>query len=105
MVIFSIVSACVVRVIKEKAVTMRKTGAGIIAVIFAAFGLGAMQVCGIGAPVCGATVGAGLFSLFFPALFASFLDEHALSLIILSIVIEIIALYYLKCFRGYHRVR
>ncbi|NCF75530.1 MAG: hypothetical protein GWO87_03535 [Xanthomonadaceae bacterium] len=100
-IIFAVVSACIVKVVKEKAMTMKNTGASIVAIIFAALGIGAMQVCGVGAPICGATVGVGLFSLFFPNLSIPFLDDHALFLIILSIAIQIAALYFLNCFKKY----
>lgn len=100
-IIFSIVSTCIIKIIKEKALNMKKAGAGIISILAAIFGIGAMQVCGIGAPICGATIGAGIFSLFFPNLSLSFLNEYAVFIIIFSIGVQLAALYYMKCFKKY----
>ncbi len=102
---FAIIIACIARIIKERVVTVKNTGAGILAIVFAVLGIGIMQVCGVGAPICGATVGIGIFSLFFPSLSNSFLSEHGLFLIILSISIQLIALYYMKCFKSHtHKI-
>jgi hypothetical protein len=98
-IVFAFVIACMTRVIKERAVNMKNTGASLISVIATVIGIGAMQTCGIGAPICGATVGVGIFSLFFPNISKSFLTEYSLHIIIASIVIQLVALYYMNCFK------
>lgn len=97
--VFSVVVTCTFRVIKEKTVNMKKVGASGLSIISAILGLGAMQVCGIGAPVCGATVGVSIFSLIAPGVSLVFWDNFATPLIFISIIIQLISLYFLKCFK------
>ena len=98
-ILFSIVITCIVRVIKERIINMKQTGAGIISIIAAALGLGAMQVCGVGAPICGATIGVGIISIFFPSISLNFLSHYSLLIIFISMVLEIIAIYYMGCLK------
>ena len=95
---FSVVSTCLVRTIKEKTINMKNTGASLVSIVAAVLGIGAMQVCGIGAPICGATIGVGIFSLFFGEMSIAFLSNYAVAIIIISILIQFLALYYMKCF-------
>lgn len=97
--VFSIVLTCMIRVIKEKALNMKRTGAGIISVIGAILGLGAMQVCGIGAPICGATLGVSIFSIIAPGVSTALWQDFAIPLLFVSIILQIVSLYYLKCFK------
>jgi hypothetical protein len=98
-IVFAFVVACMVRVVKERAVNMKNTGASLISVIATVIGIGAMQTCGIGAPICGATVGIGVFSLFFPNISTSFFNEYAMHIVVVSIAIQLLALYFMSCFK------
>jgi len=99
MVSFSLVVTCMVRNIKERILLARTYESSIISIIAIGIGLGALQVCGIGAPVCGAAVGIGIFSSLFPAAFSEFSYKYALHMILISIVLQLIALYFMNCFR------
>jgi hypothetical protein len=96
---FAVTLTCLIRVIKEKVLTMKKTGAGVMSVVAAILGLGAMQLCGIGAPVCGATIGVSIFSIIAPGISASFWQEFSTPLLFISIILQVVSLYYLKCFK------
>lgn len=96
---FAIVLSCIVRIVKEKMVVLRKVGGSASFIVGSILGIGAMQVCGVGAPICGATIGAGIFSIFFPQSSMMFLTEYAVSIIIASILLQISSLYFMGCFR------
>ncbi|MGB9763385.1 MAG: hypothetical protein ACPLW7_05285 [Minisyncoccia bacterium] len=99
MIIFAVTLTCIVRNIKEKVLLVKTYQSSIIGIIAAALGLAALQVCGIGAPVCGAAISAGILSVIFPNIFINFLNKYALIIIIISIGIQAIALYFMNCFK------
>lgn len=96
--LFALVMTCMIRIIKEKVINLKETGASIFSIISSLIGFSAMHVCSIGAPVCGASLGIGIFS-FFPSFFNSFFHEYALIIIIISIIFQIAALFYMNCFK------
>ncbi len=72
MITFSLVLTCFVRAIKEKIIHRGKNKHSLLGLLAAVFGVSAFQVCGIGAPVCSATLGAWILSIIFPSVFISF---------------------------------
>lgn len=98
-IVFAVVISCTIRIIKERAVNIKNTGAGFLSVLAAIFGIGAMQVCGVGAPICGATIGFSVFSILVPGIPLEILTEFALQIIIASIGLQLLSLYYMKCFK------
>jgi hypothetical protein len=99
MTVFALTLTCIVRNIKEKILLAKTYQSSIIGVLAAALGMAALQVCGIGAPVCGAAISAGLLSVIFPSVFLSFLNKYALLIVVGSIILQGIALYFMNCFR------
>lgn len=97
--ITSLTITCFVRNIKEKIKEAKIHGASLIGIISIVFGIGALQACTIGAPVCGASIGAGVVALFFPGLAFGLLEKYSILITIISILIQIIALHYMKCFK------
>jgi hypothetical protein len=97
--IFAIVLMCIVRTIKERIFNVKNTGASAISVIASLFGLGALQVCGFGAPVCGATIGVGILSILFPQ--SSFLvfEKYAVYIVAFSLILQLISIYYMGCLK------
>ena len=89
---------CIIRNIKERVKLSRTYETSSISVIAAGIGLAALQVCGVGAPVCGASVGLGILSAIFPGVFVNFLQSYAVWIIVISIVLQLIALYEMNCF-------
>lgn len=90
---------CFTRNIKEKALNARKNGASIMGVLMIILGFGALQACTIGSPVCGASIGMGILALIFPGVTYKFINEYSLIIIILTIILQIFALYFMKCYK------
>lgn len=97
MVLFALIVTCIVRNIKERVVLAKTYQSSVIGIIATALGIAALQVCGFGAPVCGATLGVGFFSALFPAFFS--IDKYAIYLVIASILLQLLALYFMNCFK------
>ncbi len=99
MLTFSISLTCIVRNIKERVKAAVAYQTSIISLIATILGLSAFQVCGLGAPICGASVGAGLLAVFFPGFMVNFITDYSLTIIWLSIAAQLIGLWFLKCLR------
>ncbi len=99
MLVAALTLTCFVRNVKERAVEAWRHGSSILGIIMIIFGFGALQVCTIGSPVCGATIGAGIFALIFPGMALEFIEKYSLVIILASIVIQVIALYFMNCFK------
>ena len=99
MVSFALVITCIVRNVKEKILLAKTYKTSILGIVATAVGLSALQVCGFGAPVCGAVVGAGIISSIFPAVFLNLLEDYSVIIIILSIAFQLIALFFMGCFK------
>jgi len=98
MVTFSMVMTCLIRSIKDKVVENRKTKQKITGAIAALIGLSALQVCTIGAPICGASIGASLVAGIFPSVAFNFLESYSVYIIITSVLLQIYSLYQMRCF-------
>jgi len=85
--------------IKERIKLARTYKNSILSIIATAIGLSALQVCGVGAPVCTATIGAGILALIFPVTFVEFLSDYSILIISISILFQLIALYFMNCFK------
>lgn len=101
MVLFSLSVSCIVRNIKEKAKSLKSQGGSILSLIASIFGISAFQVCTVGAPVCGATLGTSILSLFFPSFFVGVMKNFAIPFIFVSIIFQFFALYIMKCFENF----
>ena len=99
MITFSLVLTCFVRAIKERIIHRGKNKHSLFGLLAAIFGISAFQVCGIGAPVCSATMGAWLLSIFFPSFLISFLSEYGVLIILFSIFFQLTSLYFMKCYQ------
>ena len=99
MFLFSLTITCTVRNFKEKMKLAKSTKGTGLAAIAAAIGLVSLQVCGVGAPVCGATVGIGILSIFLPVTAIGLIENYAIEIIILIILVQLISLKYMNCFK------
>lgn len=95
----SLTATCFIRNIKERILSAKNSGASLIGIISIIFGIGALQVCTIGAPVCGASIGMGIAALLFPGIAFSFAEKYGIWLVSFSIIIQLIALYFMNCFK------
>ncbi|MCD6477663.1 MAG: hypothetical protein J7K87_01545 [Candidatus Aenigmarchaeota archaeon] len=98
MIAMSLSLTCIIRNIKERVKLSKTYETSSISVIAAGIGLAALQVCGVGAPVCGASVGLGILSAIFPGVFVNVLEFYAIWIIVISIALQLIALYEMNCF-------
>jgi hypothetical protein len=95
---FALTITCMARSIKERITLARTAKTSLLGIIAAVLGLSALQVCGVAAPVCGATIGAGVVASLFPGFLFHFLSDWSIPIIILSILFQWVALYFMNCF-------
>lgn len=98
--LFSLTITCIVRNVKERILVAKTYKSSILSIIAIAIGVGALEVCGIRAPVCGAAVGIGVLSAIFPATFTNIFSKYSLLLLTVSILFQLIALYFMNCFKS-----
>jgi len=96
---FASLMTCTVRTIRVRVGVARKNGASVFGIIAAVIGISAFQVCGMSAPVCGMSVGIGVVSAIFPSFLVSTLEAYGSLLIYLSIIAQLVALFFLKCLK------
>ena len=96
---FAVLLTCIVRSIKEKVNLAHRGGASWLGIIGAVLGISAFQVCGIGAPVCGMSVGLGVLSTIFPSFMVGFLMDYGMIIIYFSLFIQLLAIWFLGCFK------
>lgn len=99
MLFFSLTLTCIVRNVKEKILLARTYKSSVLGIVAVAIGLSALQVCGVGAPVCGAAVGAGVISVLFPTFFSTIVSRYSVFIVLVSIIFQVIALYFMNCFK------
>lgn len=98
-IISSLLITCFIRNIKEKVILAKKQKMSFLGIIFLVIGLAAMSTCSVGAPICGASVAGGIVALLFPGIAFKYLSEYSIIIILSSFFIQIIALYYMNCFK------
>ena len=102
---FSLTITCIIRNIKEKILLAKTYKSSIIGIIATALGLAALQVCGFGAPVCGAAVGLGILSSILPTAFMNIISKYVVQFLVISIIFQLVALYIMNCFKKLNEVR
>lgn len=96
---FALSLMCLVRVVKERIVQAKTYKSSLIGIVATAVGMTALQACGIGAPVCGASIGGGILGMIFPAFAVSFLRSYAPYILGFSIIMQLASLRFMNCFR------
>lgn len=97
----SMVLTCFVRNIKEKYLSAKLNATSSLGLLATIIGISSLQICGLGAPVCGASIVAGILALIAPGVSLHFLKNHEIIIIIISILIQILALYLMNCFKQF----
>jgi len=95
---FALTITCLIRNIKERVVQAQIYKSSLIGIIATAIGISALQACGIGAPICGASIGTGIVSMIFPGVLFTYLHEYSVLIIVISILSQLISLYFMNCF-------
>lgn len=88
---------CIFKNTKERIKLNKKTGKSWVSIILSIFGITATQVCGIGAPMCGAALGGSIGLTFLPSFAQTFFENYAVYIILIAIVGQLYSLYILKC--------
>ncbi len=70
-----------------------------LVVVLGILGLGAAQFCVFGSPVCTFSVGAAIITAIFPSALLQFLYEYGQVIILTAIVVQMVGLYLMGCFR------
>lgn len=99
--LFALTLSCAVRSVKEKIKVTRHQQTSIFGVIASAIGISALQVCGVGTPLCGASVGISILSAIFPSLVLNILREYSVVIISMSILTQLISLHSMNCLSFY----
>lgn len=96
-ILLSFTVACVTRNIKEKIKQSIKLKHSILSAIASGLGLATLQMCGFSGPSCGASAGAGILSILFPGIAMKIYQGYGTYILIFSIFLQIVGLYFLKC--------
>ncbi len=88
---------CIFRNTKERVKLNQAAGKSLFSIILSIFGILATQVCGIGAPMCGAALGGSIGLTFLPAVAQNFFEDYSVYIILFAITGQIYSLYLLKC--------
>jgi L-asparagine transporter-like permease len=97
--VFALSLTCMMRIIKERAKSAKKTGHSVIGVVMGLLGFSALHVCTVGLPFCSATIGLAVISSIFPVFLMEYLYEYPYIIITISFLIQIYSLYSMKCFK------
>jgi hypothetical protein len=95
--LFAFTITCIVKSIKERVVASKKEGSSLLAILANVIGISTLQVCGLGVPSCGASIGVGIVTSIFPDILVNYFQEYAVWILIFSILIQIYSLYSLNC--------
>lgn len=96
---FSLMVTCVVRITRERIALAKNYSRSALGLLASGLGLAALQVCGVGMPMCGMSIGISLLSLIFPGIFFRTLTDYAPIILAVSIAAQVLSLYFMKCFK------
>ncbi len=96
---FSLTFTCMIHMLKERIVRAKRYKTSVWGVIATIIGFAAVEACGIGGPLCGASLSAGLLGVLFPGFLIWFFRAYSRLLIVVSIFAQVIVLYAMGCFR------
>jgi hypothetical protein len=91
--LFALVTMCTIRNVRNTYST-KISKKGFVASIF---GFSALQVCGLSAYACSTALGFTILATILPHTVLNFFQQHSILIILLSIFIQIYALFQLKC--------
>ena len=70
-----------------------------LVVLLGVLGIGAAQFCAFGSPVCGFSIGTAIITAIFPTFMVQILYEYANWIVFGAILLQILGLYLMGCFR------
>ena len=97
--LFSISITCIVRNLKEQIVSLKNVEKGsLISAIGSILGFTAIQTCVVSG-MCGVNMFLALLYTIFPAIFVDMFVEYGVIILLISNIILLFSLYYMKCFK------
>ena len=97
-VLFAILNYCIVKTIYRNYIYNKKQKGFTKGVIASILGVSALQVCGLSAYACSTSIGFTILATFLPHTFLNFLQNYSVEIISISILIQFITIWHLKCF-------
>jgi hypothetical protein len=97
--LFSLNIACLVDVMRQRAKVARAKGSGIVGIVATAVGFIALQMCGVGGPLCGAFFGSIVFASVLPAGALHYFTGYAVYIVLAAIAMQVLSLYLMKCWK------
>lgn len=93
-ILFALVTTCTIKNLKVS-LTSKVSKRGFFASVL---GFSALQVCGLSAYACSTALGFTILAGILPHTILNLFQEYSIFIILVSIIIQIYALYQLKCF-------
>lgn len=95
----SLTFTCIIKNIHERIKLARGVEQSFAVAILTGIGIISLQFCGMGAPICGATIGMGAVSLILPGISISFFSRYAPVILVFVIILQLFSLYSMNCFK------
>ena len=99
LILFALTMSCTVRNIKDKLLANRHRNGSIISLIANVVGLSVLQVCTLGGPFCGVSVGLSVISAIFPQLLVNWLADYSVAFLVSAIALQVLSLWQMGCWR------
>ncbi len=96
---FSLTITCMAWTIKQRALLAKKKGASIFAVVATAIGISSLQLCGIGTPICYASLGMNFFAALVPSSLFFPLMDYSMYIVVFSILFQMFSLHKMGFFK------
>lgn len=97
--LFALTMACTVRNIKEKVRSKQLKGGSLISIVANILGISVLQICGIGVPMCGVSIGMSILTLFLPSTLLMSLAQYGVWMLSVIIFLQLVSLYFSGCFK------
>lgn len=98
-ILFAILNYCIVKTVYRNYIYNKKQKGFTKGLIASILGISALQVCGLSAYACSTSIGFTLLATFLPHTFLTFLQDFSVEIISISIVVQFITIWHLKCFK------
>ena len=99
LILFALTMSCTVRNVKDKLLANRHRGGSIVSLIANVVGLSVLQVCTLGGPFCGVSVGLSVISTIFPQLLVNWLADYSVVFLLLAIILQVLSLWQMGCWK------
>jgi hypothetical protein len=98
-ILFALTSVCTAKNLKERVVLAKQAKNSAISTFSSILGITALQACGLTSFACGTSIATSLFLTIVPGTLLHTLQKYGPVLLIITIIIQILSLYYMRCFK------